>query len=181
MANKEYKSIQEALKSARFFASPIELIDQHQYLKEKPDQIRASLFRASLCEIARIDDLLKGTVIYFSFVASKDPIFSLIKLLRNFQVQLVPHQLENVEIEVTSGSDFMVCKNYIASNITLHEFQKLRDFHKYEYSQIEKLILWFDENQRKLGVTQFLYSLIKYVDTHLVERLNKHRKLNKNL
>lgn len=176
--NPKLDLIHEALHSALFMASQIDLVSA-QGLFCRPDTIRPSYLRACVMELCRIEDLSKLLSKRISFSYLDDPVFHIIKILRNYEIHLTAHELAYGGIDILYKQEVMSYESYIIGNLNFREFKKLHSV-KYDDEILLKLIEWFDAEQKKLGITQFLFNAIKYLEQFLFSYYKNERFMKQN-
>ena len=171
--NPDLKLIHEALHCAIFMASQIDNIDE-QELFVRPSTVRASFFRACLLELCRVEYFLKQKIGKFSsYYKSTDPVFHIIKLLRNYQVHIGILELNSENVEVVHSKDLMLYKTFIIQSIKAEELKALESARGYDIDLLSKLIEWFDTEQKKLGIVQMLFNIIQYIENDVIHKFSK--------
>lgn len=117
-----------------------------------------AMTRASLCEFISLEDYIaaynptyKG--IWFNHKKNNDPIFHMLKLLRNFNIHIDTSTLEKEKMRVRTlfdDKEYEIEKEFI-SNITLESLSKVKDS-KFYLSILSQMIDVFEEQQRLWGI-----------------------------
>lgn len=117
-----------------------------------------AMTRAALSEFVALEDyitalnpLYKG--VWFSHRDSSDPIFHMLKLLRNFNVHIDTSTLQSERMRVRTlinDKQYEIEKEFI-SNITLESLAKVHDS-KFYLSILPQMIDVFEEQQRRWGI-----------------------------
>lgn len=117
-----------------------------------------AMTRAALSEFVAVEEYIasynpayKG--IWFNHKTNADPIFHMLKLLRNYNVHIDTSTLEKekMRVKVAFGNqEFDVEKHYI-SNINIESLSKVKDS-KFYLSILPKMIAVFNEQQREWGI-----------------------------
>lgn len=117
-----------------------------------------AMIRAALCEFVALEDYIvtynpsyKG--VWFNHKTNNDPIFHMLKLLRNFNVHIDTSTLVKERMRVRTlfdDKEYEIEKEFI-SNITLESLVKVKDS-KFYLSSLSQMIAVFEEQQRRWGI-----------------------------
>jgi len=175
---KSLNTVKECINSAIFMASQIELVE-HCLSTAHPESVRPAYFRASLSELCRIEDIMKEHKLP-NFYKSDDPTLHIVKLLRNYQIHIATIELSSGHSTVKLSREEMAYRSFIAENMSALELRKLDSSKPYSDEQLDKLVEFFDSEQRKLGVVQLLYHIIMRVEEYTKHSLTNQRRPIKN-
>lgn len=126
--------------------------------------------RAALAEFFSIEDILRvqfaSDTESYMVKNSSNPLFHLMKLLRNYNVHLAATSLEKKEVVVAlptePGRSYAVSVAMI-DNLEVEELKKVRDSKYYSDSDLKKMINNFNREQKKFGVGDLIIKgLIMY-------------------
>lgn len=124
----------------------------------------AAYLRAALHEFSSIEDIIK---INFSDIDEKkyrickssNPLFHIMKLLRNYNVHVSMNKVAAKNMQVISLHDtdeiFDITVKYI-NNLSLSELEKTRDSQRYSKSDLKKMINYFNNQQHEFGVCELI-------------------------
>jgi hypothetical protein len=143
----------------------------------------AAYIRAALSEFVGIEEYIKEVYpnlpkAEYRIYKSVNPIFHLIKILRNYNVHISHSTLEQKPMMVRTlldeSQEFEVQVKYI-SNLSTAELRRLSSTKDYSDSQLEMLVECFDKEQHEFGVT----TLIMQAALEYSEQIEKSLSLNK--
>ena len=124
----------------------------------------ASYIRASLCDFVSIEEYIKQSypdlnIENYRFYKSTNPIFHMLKLLRNYNIHLSDSTLANksmmVRIPKDGTDDFEIQVEFI-SNLSIPEIRKLYSAKDYTDQQLQKMIECFEKEQHEFGVSALI-------------------------
>jgi hypothetical protein len=127
-------------------------------------------FRAALAEFVSLDDALKISgypdVSVFSITKSSNPLFHIMKLLRDYNTHLGITPLEETEVVIALDSNkskkFGVSAAII-DNLNFDDLKELRNAKFYRDDDLCKLVKMFNEQQMKFGAGDLIIKgLIMY-------------------
>lgn len=149
---KEFSDLYDRFCSAIYMASNIGVQSSTGYT------------RAALAEFAGIDEFIEQNFKQLkreNYIIYKqpNPLFHIMKMLRNYNVHIAESFLSEKEINVAFRSKpeetFEIKISYI-NNLSADELKKLRSAKDYSKEEIEKMIMHFETAQHKFGVSDLL-------------------------
>ena len=133
----------------------------------------ASFIRASLCEFVSIEEYIKQTYPKleagcYRLYKSSNPIFHMLKLLRNYNIHIEESVLDNksmmVEVPKYKTEQFEIEVEFI-SNLSVAQLKNLSSAKDYSDELLEKMINCFEVEQHQFGVpTLIIKSALDYAD-----------------
>lgn len=125
------------------------------------DALSAAMFRASLSEFIALDEYIMETYsqrLWLNEHKNADPIFHMLKLLRNYNVHIANNTLDSYQFQVTTlvepEKTHTISKHYI-SNVSITELQKLNGASRYR-SCLNKMIEVFEAVQHEYGIDHLI-------------------------
>ena len=123
-------------------------------------QINAEVhLRSALVEFVGIEELLQNKGYNFKIDSLANPIFHIMRLLRNYQVHFSQLDMKNIKVDVVFMEEERTWDTLIIDNLETEKLCELRAVRKYKtYSpkQIEKKVAVFNEQQNRFGVYELL-------------------------
>ncbi len=126
--------------------------------------INEAFVRAALSEFVGMEDCLKanypnsdtsGLALY----KSVNPIFHMLKLLRNYNIHLAASVLNKKHMKVKTlfkeAGEFDY-EPLVISNLTISELKKLKSSKDYSDSTLDKMVAVFDDQQQEFGLTTLI-------------------------
>tara|TARA_R110000796_G_scaffold93563_1_gene198172 strand:+ start:613 stop:1311 length:699 start_codon:yes stop_codon:yes gene_type:complete len=124
--------------------------------------------RAALSEFVGIEEYIKEIYpnlpkINYRIYKSLNPIFHLIKLLRNYNIHLSHSTLQQKSMMVKTLVDenqvFEIQIDYI-SNLSVSELRRLSSAKDYSDTQLEKMVECFNKEQHEFGITTLIMKAV---------------------
>lgn len=116
-------------------------------------------FRAALAEFVSLEDALKVNgypeVSGFLITKSSNPLFHIMKLLRDYNIHLGITELKETEVIVSLESDssqLFGCSASVIKNLNFCDLKKLRNARFYSDQELFQMVKMFNEQQQKFGV-----------------------------
>jgi hypothetical protein len=153
-----------------------------KFYSEANIEIKKGLLRGAIAEFVSIEEVISLDIIRnqiqmapLKISTTSNPIFHLIKQLRNYNIHLgssIVNYTEPKSLIRASIDDFQNGTGYkyeeeqpIIDNLSLTEFNKLRDSNRYSEHDKLEMINWFNSNQRIWGVGHLFYlAVLQYCD-----------------
>lgn len=145
---------------------------------------RGALVRATLTELVSLEDVqralhsaqkLKRNAVKLN--SSGNPLLCVARELRNLEVHIststIAHERRDLLWGHPDNPDEARKVNWAVhwiDNLHLNAFKQLRFFSKYEQSEFDAALSWFDQSQRSWGIVELLYRCISIYAGELVGR-----------
>tara|TARA_R110000851_G_scaffold331701_1_gene506289 strand:+ start:281 stop:1021 length:741 start_codon:yes stop_codon:yes gene_type:complete len=129
--------------------------------KEANDTVH---IRAALSEFVGIEEYIKEIYpnlpkVDYRIYKSSNPIFHIIKLLRNYNIHLTNSTLKQkpmmVKTLIDESQEFEIQVEYI-SNLSVSELRRLSSAKDYSDTQLQKMVECFNNEQHEFGVTTLI-------------------------
>lgn len=141
---------------------PVEFyfVDQSTY--------KSMMLRAALGEFVSLEEHIKSNYendfdVTYEFCKMKDPIYHMLRLIRNFNYHIGIHNTDEKDVAVSTMFDpdliTTIQVPYI-SNLQLSDIEKLKGSKKYTKDVLLKMIECFDAEQKVLGITTLLINCV---------------------
>ncbi len=133
--------------------------------------VQSAYLRAALTEFVSLEDLIEQKYSNFpksdyKFYKSLNPYYHLIKLLRNYNIHLSDSFLDKSNISVSlinEPNKVYDISITIIDNLSVSELKNLTSAKDYTNLHLEEMLVRFDEEQRKFGVSCLLLEgILKY-------------------
>lgn len=148
---------------------------------------KLALLRASFSEFAAIEEVLPDDIQMvgisappFSIAQSFNPLFHLLKQLRNYNMHIASSTVGRTESRTVrfGKHDPLDTKSTIeyedtepvVENLSLLEFNRLREALRYSEEDKQRMLEWFNSSQQKWGVNHLVYLAVNQVSDLLVAR-----------
>ncbi|MBP6740263.1 MAG: hypothetical protein KA146_09735 [Leptospiraceae bacterium] len=134
--------------------------DQELLMHYREGYLRAALMEFSLLEDSLNDEYPSNS---FKFIGGDEPIFHLLKMLRNTQLHLRNISLEEMEFEYIWGKDedgnprTWQGKIHISQDLHISDLSKWKGLKYYEEEQVIKILNWFNKEQKSFGIQNLIY------------------------
>lgn len=159
---REFSDLYDRFCSAIYMASKIGGESSKYMLSNKAHS--SGYTRAALAEFAGIDEFIEKNFKQLTrenYIVYKQPnlLFHIMKMLRNYNVHIAESTLSEKEINVALPSkpeenfDVKIC--YI-NNLSAYELKQLKSAKNYSMAEIEKMIMHFENEQHRFGVSDLL-------------------------
>ena len=132
---------------------------------------REAFMRAALGEYVSMEESISyddphGQ--YPKIIDSKNPLLHILKQLRNMQFHLISSPLKAINHNVIWASKEFEMQFWYVQDITMTEFDRLRNSNKYSISDKNKMINWFNENQRVWGINELILQAVTMYTEEIV-------------
>jgi hypothetical protein len=173
------EAVFQRVEGALFFAA--------KFHGEAHEWHKLALLRASFSEFASIEEVLPDdlqragiSVPPFSIGRTANPLFHLLKQLRNYNMHIASSTVGETEPrKVRFGKhDPLDAKSTIeyddtepvVENLNLVEFNRLRESARYSEDDKQRMLEWFNNAQRKWGVNHLVYLAVNQYCDLLISR-----------
>lgn len=154
----KYPSILTRLENTIYFANQI-------YYENESQKNRAEGYlRATLCEFVSIEELS-----HIKIFKTKHPLIILLKLLRNINVHIDTHIIDEEPQNVIIFDKEVNTKMIYIKNLDIRQLEKT-DFVKNNYKSIEDfeiVLSWFNENSLKWGIKEIILRAV-YIYSEII-------------
>ena len=126
-------------------------------------KIREAYCRASLGEFVSMEESIgydDPTGNHPKIVNSQNPLLHMMKQLRNLQFHILSKALSSGEQPIVWSEQQSTMQFWYVDDISIVEFDRLRDQNRYSKKDKVKMIDWFNLEQRKWGVTQLILEAV---------------------
>jgi len=133
-------------------------------------------FRAALVEFVGIEEVLKRQGYTFRINKLTNPIFHILRLLRNYQVQISSVNFNKKAINIFMGGDRMTAQYEVINNLSVEKFMELHAIKKrkeYNKEQVCKMIENFEVQQNRLGVATLLDASMKLFFQEILQLITR--------
>lgn len=145
---------------------------------------KKSFLRASLSEFVSTEEIVSIECNDFNnlkILKTKNPLFHLLKQLRNYNVHINTTEIEKKKIifgteeqHRTNTGLAYESEETIISDLTITEFNKPKDANRYLHNDKMKMIDWFNINQRLWGTSHLiLLATIQFCDLIILDMEQK--------
>ncbi|WP_404419488.1 hypothetical protein [Marinospirillum sp.] len=145
-----------------------------------PYSASKAYLRASLAEFVSIEDALKlkCPAVYedFSIVKSSNPLFHIMKLLRDYNIHLGVTTLLESEIPVAleaKPEEVHDIDTLIVNNLEVNSLMMLRNSKHYSDSELINMVDCFNIQQRRFGVADLIIRGLVMYSSHIKKILTK--------
>ena len=135
--------------------------------------LSAAFIRSSLCEFISLEEYISQTYSnlneeIYKISKFKDPIFHMLKLLRNYNIHVESSFLAEKSMQVRTlikdSPEYEIRVNYI-SNLNLSSIKSLKSGKYYTDDQILKMIECFENEQHEFGIsTLIIKAALEYIE-----------------
>jgi len=138
-----------------------------------------ALIRAALSEFIALDDFIYKTYgrrLWFNDHTNTDPIFHMLKLLRNYNIHISSSVIDSEPMQVRwlyEPEKILTMDKYFISNLNLESLARLDNAKKY-LSQLPMMIDAFEEQQHMFGICTLIMKCT-LVNTACLDVLLPHR------
>ena len=147
-----------------------------------PDAASKAHLRASLAEFVSIDDALKlkypSLSEEFSIVQSRNPLFHIMKLLRDYNIHLGVTSLSEFKITAALESKPKAAHDIntlIINNLEVDSLKALKNAKHYSDSELTYLVNNFNTQQLRFGVADLIMKGLVMYSSHVKQFLTKNQ------
>lgn len=146
--------------------SNVETSDDGSDVKRRESFMRAALGEyVSMEESIHYDDPAGQRP---RIVDSKNPLLHIMKQIRNMQFHLLNSNMtSNTQNVIWASQDFKMQFWYV-QDITLPDFNRLRNANKYSAADKNQMINWFNTKQRQWGVNELIFQAVKMYTEEII-------------
>lgn len=123
-------------------------------------QINAEVhLRSALVEFVGIEELLQKKGFDFKIVNLSNPVFHIMRLLRNYQVHFSKLDIKDIKVDVIFSEEEHTWNVLIIDNLQaskLSELHAVKRFKTYSHEQVKQMAEMFNEQQNRMGVYELL-------------------------
>lgn len=159
---REFSDLYDRFCSAIYMASKIGGESSKYMLSNKAHS--SGYTRAALAEFAGIDEFIeqhfkqlkRETYIIYK---QPNPLFHIMKMLRNYNVHVAESTFSEKEINVVSPSkpeENFDIKIYYINNLSAEKLKQLKSAKDYSKAEIEKMVTHFENAQHEFGISDLL-------------------------
>jgi len=145
-----------------------------------PDAVSKAHLRASLAEFVSIEDALKlkypSLSEEFSIVKSSNPVFHIMKLLRDYNIHLGVTSLSESEIKVAlevKPEEVHDISTLIVDNLEIDSLKTLRNAKHYSDSDLINMVDSFNAQQLRFGVADLIIKGLLMYSSYVKQFLTK--------
>ena len=145
------------------------------------DRFRCGLIRAALTELISVEDVQKTLVKNGSLFGkgrkmndSGHPLLCIVRELRNLEIHLSSAKVNSNKknflwgnADNPAGATPVHWSIYYVDNLSLHQFQQLKNYRHYDSNQFASALKWFDQAQRCWGISEMLFRAISLFSDEL--------------
>ncbi len=145
------------------------------------ESVSKAYFRAALAEYVSIEDILKieypGLTQEYSIVKSSNPLFHLMKLLRDYNIHLGHTELTKEQISVVlekHPSEVHQLDIQVVTNLNAGALKNLRNAKHYSDTDLLKMVEMFNNQQLAFGVGDLIIRGLLEYSRYVEKFLTKH-------
>ena len=135
------------------------------------ERLRGGFLRAALTEVASLEDVQKRQnskpIRSHMLTRSRHPLLCVVRELRNLEIHIssssINHEKRNSfwgNVDEPANADAVCWSIYWIDNLSFERFQRLRYVNRYDKSDLEKALSWFDDVQRHWGISEIVFRAI---------------------
>ncbi len=135
------------------------------------ERLRGGFLRAALTELASLEDVQKrqnsDPIRSHMLTCSRHPLLCVVRELRNLEIHIssssINHEKRNLfwgNVDGPANADAVCWSIYWIDNLSFEKFQRLRHVERYDKSDLEKALSWFDDVQRDWGISEIVFRAI---------------------
>lgn len=150
---------------------------------EESAGMRCGLVRASISELVSIEELPSVIELNwgkpFRLSSTNHPLLCIVKELRNVQMHLSSIKMNEFEKNMLLGnptkpdeSKRVVKKICFIDNLSVDQFTPLKNYTRYSPVDFHNALKWFDEEQKRWGISELLFQAAYVYAEYLSQRIN---------